>query len=164
MRTVRVQQRPAIPPRLFAGKRYLFFKALAFGVVAISVWLLINVNNLREYVDTYNKRNEELQQIQTLEQRIGVLQKERLGLQTSGFELERRVREQWPMKRPGEHVMYLRAEDSEPTTASIAAMLDAKSAGPPPEETSQEKRPAKKQPKKSAREKRSDVKKNTTGQ
>ncbi|MEI7634194.1 MAG: hypothetical protein WCK47_07925 [bacterium] len=164
MRTARAQQRPESNPWLFAGKRYLFFKALAFSVVAISIWLLINVTNLREYVDTYNRRNEELQQIQTLEQRIGVLKKERLGLQTSGFELERRVREQWPMKRPGEHVIYLRPDDNAPSTASIAALINAKSAAATTSETTQEKRPKNSAGKKMAREKRADVKKNTARQ
>jgi cell division protein FtsB len=102
-------------PRFFGSNRFLFFKALAFVTICIVGWLLINVRNLQQFLDTYEARNREQEEIELLEQRIRTLEKQQRSLQMNGFEKERQVRERLGMHYPGEKVIFLRTD---PVTAN----------------------------------------------
>lgn len=104
---------------ILGGKRFLIFKALAFCALSISVWLIINVQNIQEYIATYEQRDREVQDIEMLEQRIRDLERKQHSLKNNGFEKERQVRDRIGMHYPGEKVIFLRPEGAlKNTTAS----------------------------------------------
>ena len=92
-------------------KRFLIFKGLAFFAFATSVWLIVNVRNIQEYISTYELRDREVEDIEMLEQRITDLERKQRSLQMNGFEQERQVRDRIGMHFPGEKVIFLKPDE-----------------------------------------------------
>lgn len=104
-------------------------KGIAFVLIACGVWVLVNAGHLQEFLDAYSRRNQELEQIESLKQRIHKLEKEQASLKANGAASARYAREKLDMHLPGEQVIFLQREGE--TTAAAApdyANLDL----PPP--------------------------------
>jgi hypothetical protein len=136
-----------------SGSRLHLFRGLLFTLVAVAAWVLINVQNLQEFMDTYQKREAEREQIDVLKQKIKRLKRQQQSLAYNGIESERQVRERMNLHLPGEEVLYLK--DEEPATAtkpedakpepgaSAAKPTDDKHAAVPTEPNLTEKTPSK---------------------
>lgn len=129
----------------FGSNRFLIFKGLAFVTVCIAGWLLLNVRNLQEFLDTYEARNREQEEIELLDQRIRTLEKQQRSLQLNGFEKERQVRERLGMHYPGEKVIFLRPDaglgstTTGPLVQAVSTELeDAPTTAPPRSAKSQD--------------------------
>lgn len=99
-------------------RRFSLLRVMAFCLIAAAIWVLINMRNLQEFLDTYYKRNQELEQIELLKQQIRTLEKQQRSLRYNGIEAEKQVRQKWGMHLPGEKVIFLKPEsDLNQTTA-----------------------------------------------
>ncbi|MGI8908312.1 MAG: hypothetical protein ACR2IE_17710 [Candidatus Sumerlaeaceae bacterium] len=94
-----------------SGSRLHLFGGLVFTLVAVSAWLLINVQNLQEFLDTYKQREEERAQIDVLKQKIKRLKRQQQSLAFNGIESQKQVRERMNLHMPGEQVLYLKNEE-----------------------------------------------------
>jgi hypothetical protein len=88
--------------------------------VAVAAWVLINVQNLQEFMDTYGKREQEREQIDVLKQKIKRLKRQQQSLAYNGIESEKQVRERMNLHLPGEQVLFLKQEE-EPTQSKAAS-------------------------------------------
>lgn len=91
--------------------RFFLLKGLAFIATAITIWLVINARNIKEYIETYEKRSGEAEEITKLEQRIRILEKQQNSLKQNGFETEVQIRERIGMHYPGEKVIFLKPDE-----------------------------------------------------
>lgn len=94
-----------------SGSRLHIFRALLFSLVAVSAWLLINVQNLQEFIVTYNARELEREQIDVLKQKIKQLKRRQQSLAYNGIETEKQMRERMNLHLPGEQVLFLKQEE-----------------------------------------------------
>jgi cell division protein FtsB len=94
---------------LVGGNRFYLFKALFISVLLVVAWLLLNVRNLREFLDTYSRRNQEQQQIELMQEEVRKLERQHASLASNGQEMEKQIRERWGMHKPGENVIFLRS-------------------------------------------------------
>ncbi|GIX43664.1 MAG: hypothetical protein KatS3mg130_0072 [Candidatus Sumerlaea sp.] len=97
-------------------KRFTFFKVLLLLVAAVLAWVLLSLRSLQELLQAYQERNREREQVEMLEERIRLLERQRKSLEFSGVEMERQLREYYGMVRPGEKVIYLASEQETSTT------------------------------------------------
>jgi len=98
-------------------KRFTFFKVLLLLIAAVLAWILVSLHSLQELLQAYQERNREREQVEMLEERIHLLERQRKSLEFSGLEMERQLREYYGMVRPGEKVIYLASEQE--TSATI---------------------------------------------
>lgn len=105
------------------------FKGIAFVFAACGVWVLVNAGNLQEFLDAYSRRNQELEQIEMLKDRISRLQRQEQSLASHGAESERQARERLNMHLPGERVILLKPEE---TTLTETAPVISTAHLPPP--------------------------------
>ncbi|AXA37472.1 MAG: hypothetical protein D6691_09380 [Candidatus Hydrogenedentota bacterium] len=98
-------------------KRFTFFKVLLLLVAAVLAWVLLSLRSLQELLQAYQERNREREQVEMLEERIRLLERQRKSLEFSGVEMERQLREYYGMVRPGEKVIYLASEQE--TSATV---------------------------------------------
>jgi cell division protein FtsB len=121
------------------GGRFLFFKALLFTLIAVTGWILINVRTLQEFLEAYEARNRERDQVEMLEQKVRTLEKQRKSLEYNGVEAEKQLREYHGMIRKGEKVIYLRTEQEETSggEAAPASRLRSGDAEPGRDSTSE---------------------------
>lgn len=104
---------------------FSLFKAIAFTLAACGAWIMLNTRNLQEFFDTFAQRNQELEDIELVEQRIHLLQKRQLSLKANGIEMEKQVRERWMMHLPGEQVIYLKGPTQTTSTAASSTRPDS---------------------------------------
>jgi hypothetical protein len=109
---------------------------MLFALVAVSAWVLINLQNLQEFLDTYQKREQEREQIDLLKQKIKRLKRQQQSLAYNGIETEKQVRERMNLHLPGEQVLYLKQEEdpkaaaTNDTQANASAEAEKKPADP----------------------------------
>ena len=102
------------------GLKFHIFRALLFTVVATVIWGLINIDHLREYMDTYQKREQEREEIEQLSQRIRKLKRQQQSLAYNGVESEKQIRERLGLQLPGEQVLFLKHE-STPASETVTS-------------------------------------------
>lgn len=100
-----------------SGSRLSVFKALLFSLAAVGIWVFVNIDNLQEFIDTYQKREQEREQIEVLKQRIAKLKRQQQSLAYNGVESEKQIRERMGLHLPGEQVLFLKEEDA--TAAAV---------------------------------------------
>ena len=91
------------------SNRFYLFKALFISVVLVVAWLLLNAHNLREFLDTYSRRNQEQDQIEAMQEQVRMLERQHASLANNGQEMEKQIRERWGMHKPGENVIFLKS-------------------------------------------------------
>ena len=80
--------------------------------------MLANASNLQEFMNAYNRRNIEMEQIDQLKVNIGRLKRQQVGLQMGGREMEKQARERLGMHRNGERTIVIKDETNAAETSS----------------------------------------------
>lgn len=99
-------------PGFFATNKLFLIKGMTFTFVAVMAVLLWDIPKLHELLDTYYRKNQEIEQIENMQNKIKMLKRQQASLQQNGFEVERQVRERFNWHRPGEKVINLRSDSS----------------------------------------------------
>jgi len=119
------------------GSRLAIFKGLLFTIVAVGVWLIVNVDNLHEFMATYQKREKEREDIEKLKQTIKKLKRQQQSLAYNGAESEKQIRERMGLHLPGEKVLFVKEEvlgtEKAPETTSVQVGLEEEPSADAPE-------------------------------
>lgn len=108
------------PPRSGSIQGYLAF-ILLFTVGAVGLWLYINRENIKEYRETYQSRQEAREKIAETRDLITRLKRQQQSLNYNGLESRKQMRERLQMHLPGEQVVYFENEQSTTATSPAAA-------------------------------------------
>src|SRR5205823_6448361 len=123
--------RPAIRKRSAPRRsRFVLFKALAFTLAAVIIWLVVNAQHLQEFLRAYDSRNTEMERNELLRQDIRNARHQRTSLEANGTETEREVRERLNMHLPGEQVIYLKPPATSSTVTSLEIPHDQETTKP----------------------------------
>ncbi len=115
-----------------SGSRLSIFKGLLFALIAVGAWVFVNVDNLQEFIDTYQKREAEREQIEALNQRIRKLKRQQQSLAFNGVESDKQIRERMGLHLPGEQVLFLKEEETAAAPADKAAGAEKEEVSQPP--------------------------------
>lgn len=103
------------PPRPPSSRGYIVL-AFIFTVAAVSAWLAINRDNIREFSDTYKSREKAREKIVDTQNLITRLKRQQQSLNYNGLESQKQMRERLQLHLPGEQVVFFETES--PTKGS----------------------------------------------
>jgi len=95
----------AVAPRRFRGLRIV---SIVFA--GLLLWLALNVDHLRSFIQAYQERNYRRDSVEALRKQIADLNKQKDSLELGTFENEKSVREAFRLVRPGEKLILVSPE------------------------------------------------------
>ena len=105
-----------MPPAQSTSSRGYFALMFLFTVAVVSVWLYINRDNIREYSETHQSREQARQKIAETKELIAALKRQQQSLNYNGLESKKQMRERLQMHLPGEQVVYFEKESTTTNT------------------------------------------------
>jgi ribonuclease E len=96
--------------------RLLSWALCLAGVVAL--WLAMEKATLRDYIKARARYNSYYEQVQHLQRQQQQYKTELTEIKAGGFHLEKTIREQCPLIRPGEKVVYIETPDDRKAAAA----------------------------------------------
>jgi hypothetical protein len=104
--------------------RLLSWALCLAGVVAL--WLTMEKATLRDYIKARARYNTYYEQVQRLQRQQQQYQTELADIKAGGFRLEKTIREQCPLIRPGEKVVYIETPDDRKAAAARQQMPESR--------------------------------------
>ncbi len=115
------------PPPHRSSRGSLIFMVI-FTLAATGIWLTINKENIQEYRETYERREQARQKIIETRATISNLHRQQQSLNYNGHESRKQIRERLQMHHLGEQVVYFEHEsDKKQTTTTLPAAQDQNS-------------------------------------
>lgn len=114
-----MNRRNTSPPPPPSSRGYLIFMVI-FTLAATGIWLAINKDNIQEYTETYERREQARQRIIETRATISNLNRQQQSLNYNGHESRKQIRERLQMHHLGEQVVYFEHEtDKKQTTPTL---------------------------------------------
>lgn len=110
-------RRTPTPPAPRSSRGYLIFM-IVFTLVATGTWLTINKENIQEYRETYERREQARQKIIETRATISNLNRQQQSLNYNGHESRKQIRERLQMHHLGEQVVYFEHESDKKQTST----------------------------------------------